>query len=925
MGNRMGWVRWIGLVMLLALMPGRPAAREADPGEVIRVQLNGRHRFRFAGFYAADSKGFYRAAGLKVELAAGGPDRDHVAEVISGRAQYGVSGADLLPRRLRGEPVRALAAIFQHSPEVLVVRADRGVNGPRDLIGRRVVTDPDKNVAVEAMLRSADVSPSDIRRVTPSGDFVDLVDLVEGRGDAISGGKTYTPYHMERRSVLSATLQPASHEIDFYGDILFTSEAEWTENPKRVREFRRATLRGWVYAMDHPEEIIELIRFRYGHELTVPYLRFESLVMRQLILPDVVEMGHMSATRWGHIAEAYRELGMIPEEVAFDPAEFLYEGDVPPAYPWAPWLVGVVAGGSFLVGVWALMLTVFNSRLNAQVRDRTAKLREANDQLNEEIKERRHVEEELRRAQERYALVIHGSNDGIWDWDLAADSVYFSPRWKEILGYADPELSNRIDEWRDRVHPDDYPAVLDAHERYWEGKTDSFQATYRLRARDGGYRWILGRATCVWDENGRPLRMTGSHSDITERKEAEAELAALRRLLRNIIDALPSAIVAVDPAGRVTHWSAEAANQAGLPADAAAGRPFDEVLPQLERRRDAILSAIRERRPYHQGRLSVPGPEEIRYFEIAATPLSRTEDAGAVIRVDDITGRVRMEEVMIQSEKMVSVGGLAAGMAHEINNPLGAIVANADLVWSRLAVALPVNREAAEECGLNWEALGRYLERRKVRARLDGILEAGRRAGEIVENMLQFSRKSGTLRSDLSLAELADRTIDLARNHADVKKALASGRLEIVRAFDPDLPPVPGAATEIQQVLFNLLANAFQSLEKCDPPRNPGRIELRTRRKGGWAEIEVADNGPGMREAVRRRVFEPFFTTKGPAQGTGLGLSVSYFIVAENHGGQMTAESFPGHGATFRIRLPLTDPTRAAANGSADVPAKAVG
>jgi PAS domain S-box-containing protein len=924
----MKWFRGIGLLPLLLLLspvgPGPAMGREKEAAEIdapktpVRVQLNGRHRFRYAGFYAAESKGYYRAAGLKVELAAGVPGQDYAAEVISGRAQYGVSGVDLLPRRLRGEPVRALAAIFQHSPEVLIVRAERGINRPRDLIGRRVMSRPDNDVAVEAMLRRAGIAPSEIRRVPHTGDFAgDFDALIGERVDAISGDKTYGPYHMERRGVLTATLQPSSREIDFYGDILFTSEAEWTENPARVRAFRQATLRGWVYAMNHPEEVIKLIRFRYGHELTVPYLRFEWLVMRQLILPDVVEMGHMSVTRWRHIAEVYRELDMIPEDVAFDPAEFLFDPDVPPERAWAPWVLGAAAAGALLAGIWALAMTIFNSRLNAQVLART-------EELDKEVQERRQIAEELRRTQERHALVIQGSNDGIWDWDLAADTVYFSPRWKEMLGYADGELPNRIEEWRDRVHPEDWPAVLDAHERYWDRRSDSFKVVYRLRAQDGEYRWILGRATCIRDESGRPLRMIGSHSDVTERKKAEAELAALRRLLRNIIDALPSAIVAVDPAGRVTHWSAVAADLAGLPAEAAAGRPFDEVLPQLAGRRDAIRSAIRDRRPYRQGRLPVPGPDEIHYFEITVSPLSRVEDAGAVIRLDDIGGRVRMEEIMIQSEKMLSVGGLAAGMAHEINNPLGAVIANADLVWSRLTAELPANRKAAEAAGLSWEALSRYLAERKIGERMAGIQEAGRRAGEIVENMLQFSRKSGSRRSALSLAELAERTIDLARNHAGMKKALAAGRLEIVRAFDPDVPPVPGAATEIQQVLFNLLANAFHSLENCDPPRAPGRIELRIRRKRDWAEIEVADNGPGMREAVRRRVFEPFFTTKGPGEGTGLGLSVSYFIVAENHGGQMTVDSLPGRGTTFRVRLPLTGPVRAGGGASAENQAEAV-
>lgn len=895
------WRAGILGVFLAALACVPPAAAESpESRDTIRVQLPGNHRFRFAGLYAAISKGFFGAAGLEVQLREGGVDVDPVAEVVAGRAEYGVSGPELLPRHFRGEPVVALAAIFQHAAEALIIRAGAGINRAEDLAGRRVMTRPERDVTIEAMLRRADLAPGDVQWVPHSGDFRDLT---SGRVDAMSGDVTHEPYFMERRGVLALHLRPARRGIDFYGDCLFTSRAERADHPERVRSFRRETLRGWDYAMRHPEEIIKLIQLRYDPERTLPYLRFESLVMRQLILPDLVEMGHMSLTRWRHIAEVYRELDMIPENAVFVPETFLFDPDAPTLHPWVPWALGITAGVGALVGLYALILTVFHGRLNSQVRERTAELETSNRRLAREIAERRQVEAALRRSEARYSLVLRGSNDGIWDWNLRTDAVYFSPRYKEILGYADGEFPNHTDEWRRRLHPEDRADVMAAHEAYWRGDTEAFRVEYRLRARDGTYRWILGRGACIWDADGAPLRMAGSHTDITERKRAEAEVNALRRLLQSLIDALPSAIIGVDGRGRVTHWNREAWKETGRTAAEAAGRPFATVFPVLEEQAAPMAAAIRARRPYRESRLSAPGPEGVRYLDVTVSPLSATDQDGAVIRVDDATERIRMEEMMMQSEKMLSVGGLAAGMAHEINNPLGTIVANAQLVWSRLTGDLPANRRAAEACGLGWEALADYLQAREIRARLDGILDAGERAAAIVENMLRFSRKSDSRISEASLTSLVDQTVALARNDIVVRRGLDGGRLEIRRNFSPDLPPVPCASNEIQQVLLNLLVNAAQAIEA---EGTPGWIEVRTGREAGpWARVDVIDSGPGMTEAVRRRIFEPFFTTKPTGMGTGLGLSVAYFIVTVNHGGTLTAVSSPGNGATVTLRLPI--------------------
>jgi signal transduction histidine kinase len=261
--------------------------------------------------------------------------------------------------------------------------------------------------------------------------------------------------------------------------------------------------------------------------------------------------------------------------------------------------------------------------------------------------------------------------------------------------------------------------------------------------------------------------------------------------------------------------------------------------------------------------------------------------------------------MMVQSEKMLSVGGLAAGMAHEINNPLGAILHNVQNIRRRLSLELPKNLEFASEAGIDLPTINRYLQGREVPQLLDGIQQAGARAAKIVTHMLSFSRRSTRQMAPCDLPALIDQAVEIASSDFDLTLGFDFRGQNITRQFDPRLGQVPGTANELEQVLLNLLKNAAQAIHQRAPGGEPGHIILRTRLNPPWAEIQVEDNGIGMPESVRKRTFEPFFTTKEIGQGTGLGLSVSYFIITNNHKGQMEVHSTQGVGTCFTLRLPL--------------------
>jgi len=271
----------------------------------------------------------------------------------------------------------------------------------------------------------------------------------------------------------------------------------------------------------------------------------------------------------------------------------------------------------------------------------------------------------------------------------------------------------------------------------------------------------------------------------------------------------------------------------------------------------------------------------------------------------DMTESKRTEELMIQTEKMMSVGGLAAGMAHEINNPLAGIIQNAQVLHNRLTMPMPANENVLNELGVSMDVIKGFMEKRGILTYLDNISIAGKQAAKIIDNMLGFARKSDFIKQTHRLDEILETSLELARNDYDLKKQYDFKRINIIKNYDPKLPGVLCERIKIQQVIFNILKNASQAMYTMEKRNKEPQILLCLSLDENMARIEIKDNGPGMDRATRKKVFEPFFTTKELGKGTGLGLSVSYFIIVDDHGGEMELQSAPGKGSSFIIRLPL--------------------
>lgn len=314
----------VRLLMVMAcqlfLWAGEALADPVVSDAPVTVQLKWKHQFQFAGYYAALEKGFYAKEGLNVRLLEGGPGRAPVEDLLAGKVNYAVGDSGAILYRAAGKLVVVLASIFQHSPQVIYTRADAGIRNPADLRGKRVqMQNGFLTIEVLALLNKLGVHEGDFTRQSVG----DIRDMIEGRTDAFPGYSINEGFLLGRLDIPYRMFRPRDYGIDFYGDTLLTTEAEIRNHPDQVAAFRRATIRGWEYALAHMDEIVDLIKHKYDTQhKSRAHLMFEAQGVRDLMMADVVPVGLSNPDRWRKIEATFSQLGMKNKGINWD--TFLY-------------------------------------------------------------------------------------------------------------------------------------------------------------------------------------------------------------------------------------------------------------------------------------------------------------------------------------------------------------------------------------------------------------------------------------------------------------------------------------------------------------------------------------------------------------------------------------------------------------------------
>lgn len=403
------------------------------------------------------------------------------------------------------------------------------------------------------------------------------------------------------------------------------------------------------------------------------------------------------------------------------------------------------------------------------------------------------------------------------------------------------------------------------------------------------------------------LEMTTEYSDdVTE--DLYTTVETTRHLLQNIADSMPSALITLNGEGRVITWNPAAEKLTGKSINQVRDQLLWQVCPELACYQELFEQVVNKKKVMYRHREQLDSTDENIFFDISIFPLTN-KIKGVVLRIDDVTQRIQLEEMMLQAAKMASVGGLAAGIAHEINNPLSGILQGAQILQNSLDTQRPRTRERLQAEHVNPDDLEKYLKKFNLHEYLSGIRTVGERAAKIVNDLLSFARKSSSQRLPNDLNELVKQALALASTDYDTKKKFDFKDLQVVTEFASDLPAVLCDKQQIEQVVFNLIRNATHALalEKQNNPDKEGRMILRTLRlSSSSVRLEIEDNGPGVPEEEYAQLFEPFFTTKHPGEGTGLGLWLSWSIVVERHKGKIWVE--PGsksEGTRFVVELPV--------------------
>ncbi len=837
--------------------------------EKIKLQLKYYHQFQFAGYYAALHKGYYKNAGLDVEIIEGGTINT-IETVVSGKADYGIASNDILIEKINKQPIVLLACIFQSSPSIFLSLEKSNIHTAHDLIDKKIMLlDEYRDPELMAIFHQEGIQINDIDRISTT---YDINDLISGKTDALNAYITNEPYFLKEQNIPHTIISPKTYGIDFYGDGIFTSEDEVKSNPDRVLAFLNASKKGWEYALENQDEIIDVIITKYSDKKSRAHLEFEAEQIKKLILDEYVEIGHINLGRIQNIADICAKMGMIP--LNYDLTGFIYKPESFNTPSWLKWLLGTTLGLIIIVIGISSYLFLFNKQLQKAVAKQTSSLSYKNTELQKEISERIRIVAALKQSEKRFREMVENLPSGAILNEN--EKLFINKKAYEITGYTNTELAD-VDTWFLKLYPNSKKKNL---QLYLENKNNNFNETITtsITCKNGKQKHV--EFHCYQFERKEIWLM----NDISRRLKTENALIASENKLRAYIEESPNGLVIFKSNTKVIFTNPAFAELMEI-SESKLDDIFipDFFAPSYLKQNQSLLTQLLTEGKC-QGEVVIQSSKGKKFpVYISAVKLINNEYLAFIVDISAIKKaehelRIALERAE-ESDRLKSA--FLANMSHEIRTPMNGI-----LGFSQLLLKPDLSQEKKEK----------YL---------DILNQNGRQLLGIINNIIDISYlEVNQLKSNPTTFSIKKLFDDL-----NIFYALEENRFnkkDLIVLFENNVSAntdvIISDLGKIKQILINLINNALKFTKN-------GHIQISSRIENSNLYLSVEDTGIGIPKEKQKLIFERFGQVENiytrQFAGAGLGLPISKGLI-ELLKGELHMESNVGTGSKFEFYIPFS-------------------